>query len=148
MRTFLPSGIAAKSTSTFACASTSAEAAMLTRKSTVEHNCQPLRPPTFLPHPVASSDTPSEPGRILTLHGSLRPSRGQQPHPPNHKILKRLIRRLALLAHIIGKTWYLRCRIVVAIFEGRLEAWCFFVFPRVTFDDVGFAAPLLGGSND
>ena len=33
MRTFLPSGIAARSISTFACASTSAEADMLTRKS-------------------------------------------------------------------------------------------------------------------
>lgn len=32
-RTFFPSGICAKSTSTFACASTSAEADMLTRKS-------------------------------------------------------------------------------------------------------------------
>lgn len=147
-RTFLPSGIAAKSISTLACASTSAEADILTRKSAFEHDCQPLHPPTFPLHPTACSDTPSRPPRILTLHRSLRPRRRQQSHPPNHKILKRLIGRLALLAHIIGKTRYLRRRILLAILEGRFEAWCLFVFPRVTFDDVGFAAPLLGGSEE
>ena len=37
-RTFLPSGMAARSISTLACASTSAEADMLTRKSAFEHD--------------------------------------------------------------------------------------------------------------
>ena len=54
--TFLPSGMAARSISTFACASTSAEAAMLTKKSAFEHHCQPLRLPSYPTHPK----TPSE----------------------------------------------------------------------------------------
>ena len=45
--TFLPKGMAAKSISTLACASTSAEADILTRKSTFKHDCQPSCPPTF-----------------------------------------------------------------------------------------------------
>ena len=89
--TFLPSGMAAKSISTFACASTSAEADMLTRKSAFDHPCQPLRCPNVPLQAVTSSDTPSDPSRMFTLHGSLRPRRRQQPHPPNHEILKRLV---------------------------------------------------------
>ena len=56
--TFLPSGMAAKSISTFACASTSAEADMLTRKSAFRQACQPLCRPDFPLHHTMSLDTP------------------------------------------------------------------------------------------
>lgn len=85
---------------------------------------------------------------MFTLNRSLRPSRRQQSHTPNHKILKRPIRHLAPFAHIIGETRYLRRRVLMAVFEGGIDPWCLFDFPRVTFEDVGFAAPLLGGSGD
>ena len=55
--TFLPSGMAARSISTFACASTSAEAAMLTRKSAFEHHCKPLRLPNYPTHSMTLSKT-------------------------------------------------------------------------------------------
>lgn len=85
---------------------------------------------------------------MFTLNRSLRPSRRQQSHSPNHKILKCLVRRLAPFAHILGETRYLRRRVLIAIFEGGFELGCLFDFPRVTFEDIGFAAPLLGGSGD
>lgn len=121
---------------------------MLTKKSAFEHHCEPLRPHTVLQYPITSSDHFSHQFRMFTLNRSLRPSRRQQSHSPNHKILKRLVRRLAPFAHILGETRYLRRRVLIAIFEGGVELGCLFDFPRVTFEDVGFAAPLLGGSGD
>lgn len=85
---------------------------------------------------------------MFTLNRSFCPSRRQQSHPPNHEILKRLVRRLALFAHILGETRYLRRRVLITVFEGGFEPRCLFDRPRVTFEDVGFAAPLLGGSGD
>ena len=78
-----------------------------------------------------------------TLHRSLRPRGGQQAHPPNHKILKRLIIRFPLLAHVIGKTRYLGRRVVIFVFEGRFEPCCLIVLTGGPLYDVGFRAPLL-----
>ena len=48
----------------------------------------------------------------------------------------------------MGKARYLVRRIIIAILEGRLELWCLVEFPGLTFEGVGFAAPLLGGGED
>ena len=116
--TFLPSGMAAKSISTFACASTSAEADMLTRKSAFRHDYQPLRPLSSPLFPLNIKQHCLNPIAMFTLHCSLRPCRRQQPHSPHHKILKSLIRSLALLAHIVRKTRYFGCRVLIAVLEG------------------------------
>lgn len=78
-----------------------------------------------------------------TLHRRLRPRRGQQSHSPDHKILERLVRRLALLTHVILETRYLRRRIVICIFEGRLKFRRLVVFAGSAFYNVGFGSPLL-----
>ena len=142
-RTFLPSGIAFNSISTFACASTSAEADMLTRKSACRCRCQPLYSLHILPTSIRPINPFCMQLSIPTLNRCLRPRRGQQSHSPDHEIRKRLIRRLAPLTHIFPETRYLGRRIVILIFEGGIDFSRLVEFASSAFQDVGFGSPLL-----
>lgn len=115
--TFLPSGIAARSTSTLACARTSADADMLTRKS--ERNgamsVNALEKPLLGTSFRCRKPSLSAPGKVqrclpLTLYCCLCPGRSQQSHRSNHEVLKHSVRRLGILAHIFPKARYLRRR--------------------------------------
>lgn len=133
--TFLPSGIALRSTSTLACARTSAEADMLTRKSvTIQsapngHPKPPRPPPSYLS--IHSSQPfwqargialfPPNPW-VHTLNGSFSSRGREQSHSTNHEILKRPVRSLSPLAHVISKTRYLgRVVLVTHRFERRCK---------------------------
>ena len=75
-RTFLPSGMAFNSISTLACASTSAEADMLTRKSACRCRCQPLYSLRILPSSIRPIKSFCMQLSIPTLNRCLRPRRG------------------------------------------------------------------------
>lgn len=81
----------------------------------------------------------------LTLHSSLRPGSRQQSHSSDHEILKGLIARFWLLAHILFEAGNLGSRIVVPVLEGTVEFRGAVVLPRCPLDDVGFVTPLLRG---
>ena len=82
--------------------------------------------------------------RALTLHRRFRARRCQKPHRAHHEVLKRLIARLAPLAHVLAKTGYLGRRVLIGVPEGRLEGGRGVVFAGCALDGVGFVAPLRG----
>lgn len=81
--------------------------------------------------------------RERTLHGSLRPRRGEQAHASDHEVLKRLVTTLGPLAHVILEARDLGGRVVLIVLEGRVEGRRPVVLARDLVDGGGFRSPLL-----
>lgn len=144
--TFLPSGMAARSTSTLAWASTSAEADMLTRKSRMRGfwSAIALCTASLVFYSVVYNSKESVLKIFLTLHGCLCPRCRQESHSSDHEVLEGLIASLAFLAHVVCETRYLCRRVVFLVFERGVETWCLIILARNSIYDVGFRAPLSG----